>query len=642
MPWLWIVHREPAQRAALARLASASPEAPSGAPGAALFDSAAAPDAVLLGLAGDLESELEFAHRTAARLRGTTWILLGDADRLERARRLFDALPAEWFAYPPQPGELRRALREAAASRAGEPLPLSQRPARDALSERFSRGFADLELPELLRSLDPRLAGVPLLVLGEPGSGRGTLARYVHHFGPTAGGALVELACTPGLGAAELLAEIAAADRDRRVRRACSLWLEDADRLAAAVQRRVRSWIEYGLPPGSLRSPQLRWIGTARADALEPELARALGGLTLRIPPLRERARIVPNLANAAALAWCAARGLRPRRLGEHALAVLEEYPWPGNLAELEAVVAQSLAASGADPLGPEDLVLDGAPFASLASPAAGREPALAEPELEPGPPAASGSLPIDEILDALEEAELEPEAEPPQPDTTAQSPPPGERSLQRLAAAVGHEVRNPLTAVRTFAELLPQRHADPGFREHFARLARESLVRVDEVLARLEQLAGFPAPQRRTVDVSRLLEEVLEKRRGRIHERRLVVLEELDRRHPSALCDPEQLRFAFEALLDKSLELVPERGDLYLASRRHDSGLRGEPCLRVLLRYRGPDASAGGPQLPDASPAANALEFAMADLLVRAQGGSLALDTSDRNETVVVLDLPA
>ena len=167
-------------------------------------------------------------------------------------------------------------------------------------------------------------------------------------------------------------------------------------------------------------------------------------------------------------------------------------------------------------------------------------------------------------------------------------------------------------------------------------------MARVDDVLVRLDRLASFPPPQPRPVDVVHLLEEVLDKRRKAIHERRLLVLEELDRSQPRAICDPEQLRFAFEALLDKSLELVPARGDLYLASKRHASGLRGEPSIRVLLRYRGPEATAGGPQLPEVSPAANALEFAIAELLIRAQGGSLALDTSDRNETVIVLDLPA
>ena len=89
--------------------------------------------------------------------------------------------------------------------------------------------------------------------------------------------------------------------------------------------------------------------------------------------------------------------------------------------------------------------------------------------------------------------------------------------------------------------------------------------------------------------------------------------------------------------------------------SSRHDSGLNSGPCVRILLRFRGPLPAATTPErvgtplevaasqsAPDLSPAANALEFALVDMVVRAQGGSLALDTSDRNETVLVLDLPS
>ena len=70
MPRLWIVHREPRTRAALARLAAAPHDALLGAPGDPGFASAEPPEVVLLGLAAPFEAELEFAHRLAPRLRG--------------------------------------------------------------------------------------------------------------------------------------------------------------------------------------------------------------------------------------------------------------------------------------------------------------------------------------------------------------------------------------------------------------------------------------------------------------------------------------------------------------------------------------------------------------------------------------------
>jgi len=213
----------------------------------------------------------------------------------------------------------------------------------------------------------------------------------------------------------------------------------------------------------------------------------------------------------------------------------------------------------------------------------------------------------------------------------------------------VAHEVRNPLTAVRTFAEMLPERWSDPEFRERFDALVGEGLTRVEEVVERLERLAAFPAPQRRAVDVGTLLEDALDARRQAIHERRLLVLKELDPNHPAALGDPVQVRAAFEALLDQALALVPPRGDLFLASRHHAAGLRGGPSVRVLVRFqtgtkreRVAQERRGAAPLPDVSPAANALAFAMAETLIRAQGGAFALDSSDASEALVVVDLPA
>ncbi len=659
MPSLWIVHRDPTQRAAISRLAAAPQDTVSGAPGDPLFDTAPAPDAILLGIGDDLERELHFAHRLAPRLRGSAWILLADPDDLDAVRRLFDRLDAELLAFPPEARALRQSIRGAARRREVEPPALSQRRAREALSERFTLRFADLELAPLLRALDPRMLDVPVLIRGEPGTGRATLARYVAGFGGTAGGALIHVPCTPEAAPEDLLQRITAESLTPRARRVCALWLENVDRLRSGVQQQLLGWIESALPEGTLHSASARWIATAgepgRGDAgLDPGLQRALGTISIRIPPLRERRQLVASLATSTALAWSAARGERPRRLGEDAVAVLEEYPWPGNVAELEAVVRQSLAASAADPLGAAQLVLDGEPFAPLEPQPADIEPAEPVPEAPRPEPTLEGPprKPAEQSGAGAQrgEAERSQAGVPAEPsgagaqraEAERSSESPADATLRRLVRAVAHELRNPLTAVRTFAELLPERYADPDFRERFSVQARNELRRVEEVVGRLERLASLPAPRPRPVDVTGLLEEILEARREAIHARRLLVLKELDPSRPEALCDPEQLRLALEALVDESLRRVPERGDLYLASKHHDAGLRGRPSVRVLLRHRGPAGPGPVVSHEEVSTEANALAFAVAEALVRAQGGALTIDGGDGHETVIVLDLPA
>ena len=75
----------------------------------------------------------------------------------------------------------------------------------------------------------------------------------------------------------------------------------------------------------------------------------------------------------------------------------------------------------------------------------------------------------------------------------------------------------------------------------------------------------------------------------------------------------------------------MPERGDLYVASKHHVRGGSGGPELRVLARYRrGAEATR------------EALAPLLAELAVRAAGGRLTVDSGASEETVLVLDLPA
>jgi DNA-binding NtrC family response regulator len=668
MPPLWIVHRDPRQRAALVRLAAAD-DAVVGAPGDPRFDSAPPPRVVLLGLTGDFEVELEFARRSLRRLRDCAWILLLEQAHAEEARRLFDSIAASFVRYPPDAALLRAMIRDAAARPPASPLPLSARAGREALRARFARWFADLEIPELLRALDPRLADVPILVRGEPGTGRGTLARYIHAFGGTSEGALVHIPCSAETRAEDLLDTIAAEARGHGSERGCTLWLEDVDRLPAELQRRLEGWIDYGPPSGSVRAARLRWIGSADGReqpgrGIEAGLLRALAGLSIHIPPLRDRLAFLPNLASNTASAWCAARGEAHRRFGEDALAVLEEYPWPGNLRELEAVVAQSLAAGTSNPVVPEDLRIDGSVLAPLDAESIGtlleeapsRPPEGLTPDEElieidatlvDEPEPAEAEIPVLEVEAEPEvpaaEVQVEPEAPAGEPAAAPEPPPAApvsDATLRRLADAVSHEVRNPLTAIRTFAELLPERYGDRDFRSRFASYVTDGVERVDRVIDALGKFAALGPPDRKPVDVSKLLETALDARRQQIRDRHLLVLKELDSSGPLALCDAEQMKFAFEVLLDRALEMLPERGDLYLASRRHATGLRGAPSVRVLLRLQTP----GGSAVPGRglSPAENSLGLAIAEAVAKAQGGNVAIATSDPNETLFLMDLPA
>ena len=693
MPTLWIVHRNPAARRTLARLAGVRADAVVGGPGDRGFENAPDPDVILLGPTGDFEAELEFAHRYARLRPGASWILLPETGAGEDARQLFDALPAEILPFPPDPTLLRQRIRAAAAGRRRNDS-LSERRVRDALADRFRRWFSDLELPELLRAVDPHLATVPVLVRGEPGTGRTVIAQYIHIFGGSTGGIFVHLPCRGVEGTAPALLKLihdASGGGE-----ALTICLEDVDALGPLAQRQLRVWIENGLPPGTVRTERVRWIATAGEDdpwtgsgLLDPALEDALAGVMIRIPPLRERMEALDVMVASAAASWCERHGQRQRSFTPEAMAALREVLWLGNVREVEAVVSRTLALHPEDPIDASDLALgDPEPrLETLVEPGGGlrplREAGILEPietaeqqaggsgehellESSPAvarPAAAEGPTLVERPAAVERRAPVEPAHEPraqapagepiqaPAPLVAPERGRDGERSaadaqsaerLRQLVGSIAHEIRNPLVAVRTFAQLLPERFDDPEFRRRAVDIVGADVRRIEGVVERLSRLAELAAPEPKPVDVASLVESSLEAQRAIIQRRRLVVLTELDRTAPYALGDDEQLRFALDSLLEKALELVPDRGDLYFASKHHRDALDGKPALRLLIRFRSPGDLSPRADVPGVSVSESSLEMIVARSIVQRHGGRMTVSPGDARETVIVIDLPA
>jgi hypothetical protein len=649
MDTLWIVHRDARARAALGRLAGPGSGARLGAPDDGAFERLPVPPVVVLGLAGDLETELEFALRQATRRPDAHWVLVHERG-LERVTRLFAGLPATFLAWPPAGEELRRRIEPRGAL--GQTASLARRRERAALLGRLERWFGDLELPTLERAR--ALGADRILVRGEPGSGRLLAVRAFHAVAARPDDAFVALPCAADTSLAALAG---AARAEARRSASLTLCLEDVDRLPRDVQRALLGWIELGAPDPALATTRLHWMATAAPPdpaweaegcRLEPGLGDALAALVVRIPPLRERPDFIEPFVIATAADWCARRGVEPPGFSEEALAALRDHPWPGNLRELEAVVVRTLAQGPVHPVREVDLRFDPAPPAAGPWAARGSEEdaeavieRLGEAEEAPAPPAAAAApaaLPGP--------APLEPAPPAPVPVEPAPAAAPAvEPLVPRLVRSLAHEMRNPLVAIRTFAGLLPERFDDAEFRGRFRAQVGEDLARIEGLVERLSRFASLGAPHVEPVDVTALLEAILEERRPLIQERRLLVLQELDMTRPLALADEGLLRFAFEALLDRALAWLPDRADLFVASKFHAAGLRGGPSVRVLLRFYSP----GGGRPPGLAPAHadvsardSALELVLAEHLLRAQGAEMRLDATAADETLLVVDLPA
>ncbi|MCC5969730.1 MAG: phosphoenolpyruvate hydrolase family protein [Pararhodobacter sp.] len=193
-----------------------------------------------------------------------------------------------------------------------------------------------------------RLAGsrIPALICGEPGLGRGALARALHPLSERSGPLLILRAADPETDPEALLFGAGPRQRAMLARLGATVVIENAEALRPEVQRRLADWLEQdalerrgnGHDPGELRlTARLVLVCnpvSGSGAALIPALARRLQAGKIEVPPLRERPEDVPALARHR-LAMLGGG----RQISADGYRLLLAHAWPGNIPELRAVI---------------------------------------------------------------------------------------------------------------------------------------------------------------------------------------------------------------------------------------------------------------------------------------------------------------
>jgi DNA-binding NtrC family response regulator/PAS domain-containing protein len=215
-----------------------------------------------------------------------------------------------------------------------------------------------------------RSGALEVLVLGETGTGRGAMARFVHDSSPRSGNPFVRVNCACRV-AHEIEKEIFGAEAGITVIAGLfeaaskgTICLEEADALPHDVQRRIASCItagEYRRSGGSqLVKTEAAVIVTASGDpqtfaergGLVPELRQALSSSLVAVPPLRSRREDILEIARLEVSAQNARYGLR-RYIDAYAADTLSAHGFPGNVRELKSAVHKAVIFSATPNIGP-------------------------------------------------------------------------------------------------------------------------------------------------------------------------------------------------------------------------------------------------------------------------------------------------
>jgi DNA-binding NtrC family response regulator len=285
-------------------------------------------------------------------------IVLADGGSISLAVDAMRAGATDFLAKPVAPERLLEALSAHRDRRraAGELAPLSEKLAPDLPLEELVGAAPDFRAALAVAAKAARNR-LPILIIGEAGTGKETFARAIHAASLRARGPMIQVDCKavaanivdstlfghvagafPG-AFSEKVGAIVQADGG-------TLLLDEIGELPAETQAALDRVLATGevRPVGcnGSNSVDVRLIATSSRtlpDGFDARLAERITATSVTLPPLRDRASDIPTLARHLLGRMAEHRGLRPLSIGNDALAVLMRYGWPGNVRQLTGVL---------------------------------------------------------------------------------------------------------------------------------------------------------------------------------------------------------------------------------------------------------------------------------------------------------------
>ncbi len=295
-------------------------------------------------------------------------VLIGDNADLARKQEAMRLGARDYLARPVEPQQLECAIKEHLFAAADS---VSTDITSDDIEQIGSGNFFIGTSPVMrkLRSQAELLAeiNVPVLIMGESGSGKETTARLIHQLSVRSGFEFAKVNCA-ALPSDLLQAELFGSERNGNGMpkpgklELCdkgTILLEEITEMSIALQAKLLQVLQtrqFVRPGGATPVDVDIRIVASSTTSVEPalsenklseELYYHLSAYSIQVPPLRQRRDEIRSLLRHFMHRVARHYGLTPRTFSPAVLEACQAYSWPGNLRELENFVKRYLMAGG-------------------------------------------------------------------------------------------------------------------------------------------------------------------------------------------------------------------------------------------------------------------------------------------------------
>ncbi|WP_371380713.1 ATP-binding protein [Sporomusa aerivorans] len=145
---------------------------------------------------------------------------------------------------------------------------------------------------------------------------------------------------------------------------------------------------------------------------------------------------------------------------------------------------------------------------------------------------------------------------------------------VNQFAAGIAHEIRNPLTSIKGFIQLMSRRSDRPATPEHLEIILSE-IGRIDNLISEFQMLARpLKEPEFQKVNICKLVEDVALLMEGQVHNKNITVRLQPSTADCFAVGDMPQLKQVFINLMKNAVEAAPFGGHINIAIDRQQNML--------------------------------------------------------------------
>ncbi|MBN2119919.1 MAG: hypothetical protein JW734_02540 [Candidatus Omnitrophica bacterium] len=131
------------------------------------------------------------------------------------------------------------------------------------------------------------------------------------------------------------------------------------------------------------------------------------------------------------------------------------------------------------------------------------------------------------------------------------------------MASGLAHEIKNPLTSIRTFADYVDKKYADAEFRKKFKRIVPSELDRIGSIVKQLLEFSSPKPLELKPSNVRNLLEETLELIEIKLKQQNISLAKNFCQDIPEVSVDSKQIKQAFLNIILNAIDAMPDGGEI-------------------------------------------------------------------------------